>query len=74
MYILLVKTSKALIIYEIWPWNLLFGVNAGVKSLGSDQIYNICFTPSQSCPWGPQDNMCQFVYVDLVGIYLFEAI
>ena len=34
---------KAWIIIEIWPLHLFFGVNAGVKSLGPDQIYNICF-------------------------------
>jgi hypothetical protein len=28
---------------KIWPWNLLFGINAGIKYQGPDQIYDIFF-------------------------------
>jgi len=27
-------------IIKIWPWNLLFGINAGIKYQGPDQIYD----------------------------------
>ena len=42
------KTSKAWII-KIWPWNLFFGINAGIKYLEPDQIYDIFFKLWQSC-------------------------
>ena len=36
-------------IIKIWPWNLLFGINAGIKYQGPDQIYDIFFKLWQSC-------------------------
>jgi hypothetical protein len=38
-----------MLIEEMWPWSLLFGINAGVKSQGPYQIFDICFKLSQLC-------------------------
>ena len=43
------QRPKLLLKYQIWPWNLLFGVNTVFQSQGPDQIYNICYKLTQSC-------------------------
>ena len=71
-------------IIKIWPWNLLFGVNAGVKYQGPDQIYDNHSNPNSSI-FDKRDHfdfeIVNFPYLDsciprkpALGIFLSQLI